>query len=107
MSALAWGCFLLQESWPSGRAVYRKQRENLMPWGRKPADVQKLPLTAVEIRDVLRSTLANIATIATDRKHFYQLKERKMLKTRRLDGKINQTNTKKPKPSNKKSPTNK
>lgn len=48
--------------------------------------MQKLPLTAAEIRDVLRLTLANVVesiSINTDIKGFYQLKERVMLKARR------------------------
>lgn len=64
---------------------------------RKPADVQKLPLTAAEIRDILRLTLANMVepiSINTDRKCFYQLKESEVLKTER--GLSRKKETKKP-----------
>lgn len=48
--------------------------------------MQKLPLMAVERRDVLRLMVANVVepiSLNTDRKCFYQLKESEVLKTKR------------------------
>lgn len=116
LSALAWGCLLLQESWPSGRTTQRKHRENLISQAKKPADVQKLLLIVVEVHGVLRRTPANTVepiNTNTDRKCFCQLKG--MRKTRRGTrvlvlrtnkkgaNKSPQTNIKKP--INKQSPT--